>query len=454
MIGSKLHNLLKDLSKSQQNNLLLKCRNSNDKRLSLLKNYMIHQVHSIDNLNAFLIKEVALMWPHSSAKEKDLKIRRLTNLYSGIIEKIILEEEYLEKNSSFKSILLAKSLVKNGNTELVNYYYDKAYLKSIEEDDKIYQITGLRGKIRMIYTSQNEKKIEKVFEYNKKLAELNESIYKKSITDYYNNISNVYLEKNSLVKDEKAKYITEIGDYLEEFKDPLLKSSLHVSMAKLNFDNDNLYFHFNEAKKLMEAIAIKDKSYYDFERKLNFLELRLSFFSGKDVDELILLTHAIFKDSNKFSVINNNTLFYRIFITVLADKIDEAQLFLDQNHIYFKGESKILEQFLKAIIFEKTGDDKKAIQLLQHIVYSSNYFFSIMSRLLLIKIYIKQNKISVLKSFVESTQRYLIINQDNPLGMNSHQFVLSKLKSKFMNLKGKKNEIVPKLTIFHRYLLQ
>jgi hypothetical protein len=453
MIGSKLYNLINDLSKKQLNNLLLKCRNSNDKRLVLFKSYLSNHVNTIANLNVFLIKEVNKTWPNSSEKEKELKVRRLTNFYTSLIEKIILEDEYLDKTSSFRNILLANFLVKKGSTDLVNHYYDKAYLKSIEENDLISQTSALKGKISMVYASQNEKKIEKVFEYNQKLAELNESIYKKSIIDYYNNISNVYLEKSSLLKGEKSKYINEIKQHISEINSPLLKSSLYVSLAKLNFENESLFVYLNESKKIMNLIAVKDKSYFDFERKLNFLELRLNFFKGKEVEELIEIADTIFTDQTKFSIINNNTLFYKILFTILADKIDDAQLLLNENHIYFKGQAKILEQFLKAIIFEKSQDYRKAIQLLQDIIYSSNYFFSIFSRLLLIKIYIQQNKISVLKSLVDSTQRYLLLNEDNPLGMESHQYVLHQLKGRYMMVKGKKELTNQRLTVFHKYLL-
>ena len=194
--------------------------------------------------------------------------------------------------------------------------------------------------------------------------------------------------------------------------------------------------------------------YYDLQRKLYFLELRLNFFSGKGVDELILITENIFKEGNKFSIINNNTIFYRILFKILDNKLEEANKFLETNHIYFKGEGKMLEQFLQAVIFEKTNEPKKAIQLLQPIIYSSNYFMSVFSRLLVIKIYSEQNNLSLLKSLLDSTQRYLSINYDNPLGMESHVYVLSMLKNKQIKTKSKKGTEIPKLTIFHKYLLE
>ena len=453
MIGNKLYNLIKDLSNSQLKSLISECRNSNDKRLILFDKYLSNNENSLKSLNIFFDKEVIKMWPNSSVKENELKTRRLTSFYSIIIERIILSE-YLDDNSSNRNILLANTIVKNGNIDLVNYYYDKAYLKAIKEEDKNNQITSLKGKIQMIYASQSEKKIENALTFNKEIIELTENNYKDSISEYYSNISNIYLEKNSLVRAEKNNTIAEIEKYLLKFDDPLLKTSLHTSLAKLNFDSDKLMFHFLEAENLLESIQEKDKIYYDLQRKLYFLELRLNFFSGKGVEELVEITDKIFKEGNKFSIINNNTIFYRILFKILDNKLEEANLFLEKNHIYFKGEGKMLEQFLKAVILEKTNEHKKAIQLLQPIIYSSNYFMSVFSRLLVIKIYTEQNNISLLKSLIDSTQRFLLINFDNPLGMDSHLYVLNTLKTKQIKTKNKKGIEIPKLTVFHKYLLE
>ena len=263
-----------------------------------------------------------------------------------------------------------------------------------------------------------------------------------------------FTKKGYLYNDINLTINDKIEKYLLKFDDPLLKTSLHTSLAKLNFDSDKLMFHFLEAENLLESIQEKDKIYYDLQRKLYFLELRLNFFSGKGVEELVEITDKIFKEGNKFSIINNNTIFYRILFKILDNKLEEANLFLEKNHIYFKGEGKMLEQFLKAVILEKTNEHKKAIQLLQPIIYSSNYFMSVFSRLLVIKIYTEQNNISLLKSLIDSTQRFLLINFDNPLGMDSHLYVLNTLKTKQIKTKNKKGIEIPKLTVFHKYLLE
>ncbi len=453
MIGNKLYNLIKELSPLQLKILISECNNSNDKRLLLLNKYLSKNENSLAYLNKFFDNEVYKMWPESSESENELKIRRLANYYSLLIEKILIDD-YMEKNSSIRNIILANIVIKKGNVELVNYYYDKAYQKSLKEEDASYQIKALRGKSRMMYASQNDKKTEKIFQYNKELIDLAKNNYDSSIAEYYYNISNIYLEKNSLIIAEKDKYISEIEYYLSTFDNPLLLVSLHMSLGKLNFNNNRLLTHFVKAKQLLGTIPIKDKAYYDLSRKLDFLELRLNFFNGKKLGELIEITKRIFGQSDDFSIINNNTIFYKVLFDILDGRLEESLVFLEKNNLYFRGESKMLEQFLRAVIFEKKGEYKKAIQLLQTIIYSSNYFFSIFSRLLLIKIYVEYDYSSVLKSLIESTQRYLILNNENPLGMESHRYVLSILKNKKMKTTQHKVIEIPKLTVFHQYLLE
>ena len=144
------------------------------------------------------------------------------------------------------------------------------------------------------------------------------------------------------------------------------------------------------------------------------------------------------------------------FGIVTVDKLEQASKTLSPMLVVAIGRliKFKLEQFLKAVILEKTNEHKKAIQLLQPIIYSSNYFMSVFSRLLVIKIYTEQNNISLLKSLIDSTQRFLLINFDNPLGMDSHLYVLNTLKTKQIKTKNKKGIEIPKLTVFHKYLLE
>ena len=133
----------------------------------------------------------------------------------------------------------------------------------------------------------------------------------------------------------------------------------------------------------------------------------------------------------------------------------KAEKLLDENHIYFKGSGKIMKDFLKAVIYENKGDYKKSIQLLNPIMYTTQYFFAVFSRLLLIKIHLKRDNRTLCKSLIDSTQKFLNQNSGNPLGKEANEYVLKILKKRIGASRDKallENEKVI-LSVFHEYLI-
>lgn len=450
MIGNKLHNLLNELSANQNKALIYRCGLSSDKRMAILKVYLQeNQDNSLENLNDFLAKEVKKTWPNSDDAEQDLKARRLSSFYCEQIEKLILET-YLEKNNSVRNLLLAEALEKKGNLVLLNQYYEKAYRKSVEERNDYYQMLSLKGRIRMHYASQNEKEFEQALQLNEELLKVLRHANNDKITEYYYNLSNIYIEKNSLIKERKEAIEQEIFALLDTIDYPYNKVSLYVSLAKINFDNDQLFNYFEKAKSILYSIEKRTNEYDDLERKIRFLELRLNFFSGLELEQLLKITDEIIKDSTVFSIINNNTLFYKILFLILSDKITLAEQILDENTSYFKGNSRFLISFLKALIAEKNGDYKKALHLFQPIMYTTNYFTAIFSRLLVIKIHTKMGNQVLAKSLIESTSRMLKLNSDNPIGKQANEYVIRYFKR---SKKTSLEENVPSMTVLHRHII-
>ncbi len=453
MIGQKLHDLLDVLSVSHVKLLDFKCVSSSDKRLTLLKQIIHEKGLTIEFLNDILDKEVRKIWPNSSDKEHNLKIRRVVNYFVDQIEKVILES-FLEKNSSAKNILLARAIEKSGNMNLLNRYFDKTYSTSVEEEDTFYQLMGLNGKIRMRYASQSEKDLEEALHLNEEFIKVLKYTNDQKLTEYYNNISNIYLEKNAVVNDRKVEVNAEIIEILKKELSIIHQVSFNFSLAKLNYKDPIRDDYFQKAKDLLLEVADKNNEYYLLERRIRFLELRLSFFTGKDINTLLNLSEEILNSETGFSIINNNTLFYKILFIVLKGEREKAQKMLEDNHVYFKGSGVLMENFLKAVIFENEGDFKKAIQLLNPIMYTSQYFFAIFARLLLIKIHLKRENRSLCKSLIDSTHKFLIQNSGNPLGMKSNEMVLEILRKRVSHRKEIQNEDEKlQLTVFHQYLI-
>jgi hypothetical protein len=452
VIGNKLYNINKELTAAQRKAIAQHCTTSSDKRLTILRTYIQSSPGTLNDLNQFLSDAVESNWPNSSQKEKELKLRRLSSFFVDQIESVLLST-FVDKNSSIKYILLAQALEKSGNLSLINYYYDKAYDFSVIEEDYYYQMIGLKGKIRMSYASQNEKDLSKALQLNEELLKVLRHANNDKVTEYYYNISNIFLEKNSLISNRRAELTQEILEQIELMDYPLNKVSLYVSLAKLNFDNELLHLYFSKAKETLYSVEKRNHDFYDLDRKIRFLELRLEFFSGTNIESLLEMSEDTIEHFKGFSIINNNMLFYRILFCLLHNELEKAERLLEENQVFFRGEGKILENFLQAVLLEKQGELKESLRILQQIMYSTNYFIAVFSRLLYIKVQLKRNKENMIRPVVQSTQRFLQQNSGNALGKDAHQFVLKALRSKTFGNKTKISSSSPTLTVFHEYLL-
>lgn len=454
MTGKKLHQLLLELNASQIKLLQQRCDSSTDKRLSILKIVIENRFEDLETLNKRMQKEVEKRWKSSSEAEKKIKLRRLQNFFAEQIEQLTLIS-YLEQNSSIRNVILAQSFEKSGNLYLLNTYFDKAFSKSVEEDDLLFQLMGIKGKIRMRYASQSEDELLEAMELNESYISIIHQLNEQKIAEYYENISNIYLEKHSVIEEKSNRYIQEIIGQIGAIQTPLYKASLLVSLAKLHFEEEHkLFAYFEQAKGILQGIEIKNSDYFVLERKIRFLEMRLNFFLGKDVITLIQLADEILKDNTRYSVINSNTLFYKILCEILAGNIDTASMLIDESHVHFKGEGQVLEQHLRGVLYAKMGEDKKALAILQPQMYATNYFLSILSRLIVLKIQIKRGDGAWNKSLIDSTRRYLQLNSGNPLGREANEFVLYSFAQKISKRKGRKKIEKPVLTVLHQFLLE
>lgn len=454
MIGQKLYELLTELNASESKTILHYCASSSDKRLSILKTLINQRKKSLEQINRLLSQEIHKHWPKIDQKEHGLKMRRMANYFSEEIEKVLLID-FLGKNKSTRQLLLAEAKAESGNLTLLNTYYNKAYLKAQAEEDALHQVMALKGQIRMGYASQSEKELNKVIELNDQFLKILNQEHEKSISEYYEHLSNIYIEKTALIANKKQKIIQEITVQLNVIKHDIYRASLYLSLAKFFFDSEQYKSYLSLSKKILSSIPVKNHEFAGLERKLIFLELRLNFFSGAKPETLIQISDEIIKDPARFSVINNNTMFYKILSLILKDELSLATHFIQEQHLYFKAEGHVLKDFLQAVIHEKHGEHKKALLLLQPIMYTSNYFFAIFSRLLVIKIQIEKGNDLLAESLIESAYRFLKQNQNHTLGKEGHEYVLKRFKTQLQKKNSKRPETtaLPVLSAFHEYLL-
>ena len=214
-----------------------------------------------------------------------------------------------------------------------------------------------------------------------------------------------------------------------------------------------MHAYLDSGKRYLAAVKDKKTEYWAFYRKFRFLELRLEFFNGAENTKIIGLADEIIGQEPSFSVLNNHTLFYKILCTILNDQIEEAEELLLYNHLFFRGNTQLLEHFLLALLYVKKGETKSAVKLLNELMYVSNYFFAIFSRLLFIKLKSSKGNHRVIKSIVDSTTRLLTIQKESPLGHDAHLYTLFRLKEQVSQRRVRKIYPESQLTVLHRFLL-
>ena len=454
MIGNRLIQLLNELNAKQLGSLTVRCTASNDKAMNFFAKFLREREFTQESLMKFMNEQIKKHWPLSSDKEQALKLRRFSSMFADEVETVILEY-FLRQDQGTRMLLMAQALENKGNVDLIDQYYDKSLKYASEKEDHLDQLVALKGKFRLKYASNNERELADALSLNDEFVHVLKFMYEDRLIEYYHNKTNLYIEKSALIDTEKQVLEEEISTYLKVQTSPLNCASLCFSLAKLNYNEEQkMHSYLDAGKRYLSAVQEKNTEYWAFYRKVRFLELRLEFFNGADNEKIISLADEIIGQEPSFTVLNNHTLFYKILCAVLNDQIEEAEVLLSENHVFFRGNTRILEHFLLALLHAKKGETKSAVKLLNELMYTSNYFLAIFSRLLFIKLKSSKGNLGVIKSIVDSTTRLLTIQKESPLGHEAHLYTLFRLKEQVSQRKVRKVYPESNLTALHRYLLE
>ncbi|MBI1838458.1 MAG: hypothetical protein HYR91_14440 [Flavobacteriia bacterium] len=447
MIGKKLHLLIKEISISQVKIIVYRCSLSTDKRFEILKDLISIRHKDEVEINSFIQNAVNIHWTFTSVQENQLKIRRLNHFLCEQLELVIIES-FLTSSPINKNLLLAQALEKNGNPILVKNYFQNVQQHAKLTNDLPLQLLSIEGQLKLNFYTQNDYDLEKSLQLNETLIQTLSYTNNKKTADYYETISTIYLEKTKIVIEKKNTIILAIFQLLNSETSPLNRCSLFVSLAKLHYDEGNFYYYFEKAKMLLNEFTNTSEA-NELKEKIQFLELRIRFFEGETIENL----RPIIQQGNHSIQVGKSILFYKILFLILDHELDSAQVEIENSTALYKNEYLIYNHFLKALYFIKNNEPKKAIQLLNSLMYSNNYFFALFSRLLMIQLQINLKNEYLCKSFLTSTKKYMQQNKENPLGKEANENLIKCLQNTFSNRKlGEISKI--KGSILHQFIYQ
>jgi hypothetical protein len=273
--------------------------------------------------------------------------------------------------------------------------------------------------------------------------------------DYYNNISNIFIESNLLIGANERKLIDEIEIKKKQCSVLQYQIGYLISQARLCFKNDEFFIYINSAFELLNKGEIDVTAKNILKRKILFLELIIGFYFNKNQKDLMNIIDEILKINKENKFIDNNTMFHKLLLLVLYDKTNEALELIGKEKNYFKGKSSELKEFIMAMVYYNNSQEIKCLRIINDLSYCSNYFIALFSKLLNIKIHVEMNNVELSESLIYNTERFIKRNSDKYTVFDASLFTINALKLKIKQKANKKiiNPFVS-LSPFHKFLLQ
>jgi len=431
MIGKRLYNLLQELDASQSKRLLHLCSVMSDKRYGVLKKLINSKGKSPEVLNSIIRKEALFLWGNS--RELELKERRLVDFFSSEIENAVIES-FLEKKSGFRNLLLSQAFQKSGNPELLDYYHEKVYKIGNDENEWMFRLLSLKGKLRLKYASVSEKRHSEALQLNEELYQVITKTYEEKIIEYYNNLSNLYIEDSGILGSRKNKLIIEIEKKMATAPSETEKLSMLVSLIRLIDDSNKAAKLIKTGKQIIIKHPSKEKGRFIIEkRKFLFMQLLTGFYNGKNWDELVEICDEILTINKMYSFVDNSTMFYKMLLLVISGNEEQVLTEIKKEKFYFKGEGLVFKNFIFAVIAEKEKNFTKTLKLLQTLMYVENYYLALWSRILAIKIHLSKGNEVICESLLDSTRKLIAKNKNKLFGKEGAEYLLHFYRHKINN---------------------
>ena len=271
MIGKKLHLLLNELTVKHLKILLHQCSMSNDKRYTIFKSVLLIRNNSEIEINDHISKTVKTMWENCNEKEIQLKIRRLNHFFTTEIENCLIIS-YINENSDSKQLIVAKALSTSSNSQLPSIYFQNAYNHAIKNNNKLIELESLEGKLNTYLFANSDKDLEDKLNLNQLFTETLSKTNNEKSADYFQSITNVYIENTKIVKERKDELIYLIHQRIIAENDTANKISLLTSLAKLHYEEALFNQYFDQAKSLLKTL--KTDTSRSIEVKQNLLFFR------------------------------------------------------------------------------------------------------------------------------------------------------------------------------------
>jgi hypothetical protein len=446
LIGKKLYWLIYDLDNSERKSLHFICRNSNDKRYSVLTKLLNERNITQEEFENFLKNETFAIYPSNvSELERATKVRRLVDFCIKEIENLKISN-YTSYDGLIRNYILAQVYDKTGMRHIQEDYLNKLGNDNSRKKVYLYNNFYIDTQLGLKLRTQTLKNIQ---EYQKLLLEKKELVY----THYLHEMVYIFDRVSALFIDDKS-----IKELYNDFFDDENQYRLHIALsqkksdaawvklaqARFSFEDEPQFgLLITEAEKLVESLEDDNSAFV--KRKIHFIKFLHGFHFNKPYAYQVEYLKKVIDYNLENDIEDPKSFFYLIFLYLLNDNKEISVLKTLLQKYKTQEEAIYFNNFIDAIIAFKKGDLKKAKNLAIETTNCKNFYFSIWAKLLEIAINYQQNNHDILESLLLSLIRQLNNNQHRIFTINSSIL--------FVNILAEKIDMkVPKS--FKRYNLQ
>ena len=425
MQSKRLNELLREMEASEAKAMLWVCKQHKDKRFKILETIIVNRNLPPDQLLNMLEELCRKNYKSQNIQQIKHTVRRLSDFFCQELERI-----FFENSDSFQKLIylgLGKHFKKKGNIFLGDLYYGKSYEKINQSDTNEEIGSVIPPLISLQFMKGTKESYLKGLELNEKLNSGMEFLYHKTKVDYYNNLSNIYLENKNLGQKSTEELIGEINHFIRLVKNPDLIIGYRISQMRLSYGTPDFNAFARLTESYFDSLDNQEKVEILF-RKYLFLKLVLGFYSGGNKEELILTARNILAINKKSQFLDNTTVFYLSVLLILSNRDEESDKLLAEQKNCFKQNFRYLKEFIEALVFLKQDNLIQAKRKLNRLIDHEDYFIEQFSRVFLIYIFRKQKDNVAMDSMLRATERKIQTNSDKRLINDSTIYFLDIIK--------------------------
>ena len=440
MLGSKLFNLLKDLSTADRKLLFYKEKKTEDKRFKQFIYLLKSNLNTADDFNKSLMQIKNTFYSGQSEKIKNDHIRRLIDFCIKQIEDLKIEQ-FIKDNSSIRNYILTKVYNKTQTRTSYQDYLSKLY-NSAKDSNEFWIMNYYINKMANLkLLSQTDDDFKEWRNLLSSQINLIQEFYHEEIGNVYSKIGSSYVDDRTTLNQFKSQFLNQdyILKQIEIIPNLKVKANLYLTLARFNFEDEVKYALYSTAAiRIIKNVNDSDSDL--IRRKIFFASFLHAFHFNHSYSVLKKLLLKIISFNKKAQFEEPKIYFYLFLIQIVKNdkegdlnyyNINAKKYFIEEEFTYFYN-------FLEALQFYKSNDYKSTKRVLNKLSLVKNPYIVSWSNCLEIITNYKQGNVDLTERLITKEFKKLASNSNRIFTINSSIVVTVKIAN-LINLKIPKN---------------